>query len=176
VTVGTDLTVNGHLASADGTPVAGRRVILLERLAGEPGWRRLGTPVETSASGAVTFSVPAVQHNVRLVLRARPHLRSAVQEVVVTPVIHVQVAPSARGASSTAVTVSVTGGEPGDVVVVRQEGASSGQRGTLDGSLSATFTVPVSQHSVIHYRVLVPRTKAHAAHSLPFYVPPSEPG
>ncbi|MGN6472588.1 MAG: hypothetical protein ACTHK4_02930 [Mycobacteriales bacterium] len=177
VTVGTSLTVNGKLVADDGSAIANHRVVLAQRIVGQSGWQRVGGPLRTSSSGEVSFSVPSLQRNVRLVMRAHRHLRSTVQEVVVVPVIHVQVAPSAAGASSTTVSVSVTGGEPGDVVVVRQIGVRGrGQQATLDGSGSATFTVPVSQTRAIHYRVGVRRTTAHSAHSLPFYVPPSGSG
>jgi hypothetical protein len=176
VTVGTELTVNGQLRAADGSPVAGHRIVLAEHLVGERGWHRVGGPLETSASGQVTFSVPAVQHNLRLVLRAGKHVHSTPQQVVVIPIINVRVAPTSSGAQSTTVTVSVEGGEPGDVVTIRRLGTGSGVQGTLDGSLTATFTVPVSQQRVIHYRAFVPRTKAHGAHALAFYVPPSGSG
>ncbi len=175
VTVGTQLTVDGTLTAPDGTAVASRRVVLLERVVGRRGWNRVGAPLQTSAAGQVTFSVPALQQNVRLVLHSR-HVRSAVQKVVVIPVIRVDVAPTSAGDTSTTVTVSVAGGEPGDVVVLREAGTRTGQRASLSGSATATFTVAVSQREVIHYRAFVPRTKEHASHSLPFYVPPSGSG
>lgn len=177
VSAGAALTVNGKLAAADGSAIANHRVVLAERIVGEPGWHRIGGPLRTSSSGEVSFSVASLQRNVRLVLRARRHVHSTVQEVVVIPIIYVQVAPSSPGATSTTVSVTVKGAQPGDVVVVRQIGVRErGQRTTLDGSGSATFTVAVSPTQAIHYRAVVRRTRTHAAHSLPFYVPSSGTG
>jgi hypothetical protein len=167
--VGNGLTVSGKLTGADGKALADRRVVLAERAAGQR-WHRLAG-ARTSADGHVSFTVSALEHNVRLVLRAGRD-RSEVVRVVVVPIISLNVAPTSPGATSTSVTLSVKGGEPGDVVGIRQVGGQS-QRGTLDGSLTATFRVPVSQSQVVHYRAFVLRTKAHAAHSLAFYTPAS---
>jgi hypothetical protein len=169
VTVGTQLTVHGTLTSRDGSPVANRRVELVARVAGDAR-HRIGAG-RTDSSGRVTISGPSAQRNVHLVLRAGRHLHSKVQRVVVVPIIHVQVPPTAPGATSAVVTMSVTGGQPGDTVIVRS--ASGSKRVTLNGSAAASFTVPVSPSQTLHYRVVVLHTKAHAAHSLAFYVPPS---
>ncbi|HWC36188.1 MAG TPA: hypothetical protein VG650_15385 [Mycobacteriales bacterium] len=170
VTVGTPLTVSGTLKAAGGTAVANRWVALAERVVGQPGWHRVGA-VRTNADGAVTISAPAVQRNVRLLLRSRGHVRSPVTKVVVIPLIHLEVAPASAGARTTTVTMTVSGAEAGDVVAVRNRAGNRQMR--LDASLTATFTVPASQFRTLHYRAVVLRTKAHAAHALPFYVPPS---
>ena len=169
VTVGTQLAVTGTLTDANGNVVADRRVALIERVVGGSR-QRLGV-ARTSAEGEVTFAVPAVQRTARLVLRSG-RVHSPIQRVVVIPIIHVEVPPTAAGQTSVTVSVSVTGGQAGDVVVLRAAGARTAS-GTLDGALHTTFTVPVSQSQATHYRVVVQRTRAHAAHSLAFYVPPS---
>lgn len=173
VTVGQEVSVTGKLTAADGSAVADRPVGLAEHIAGERGWQRVGVPARTSADGQVSFSVPPIDRNVRLVLHARPHLRSSVVKVVVVPIINIEVSPTPAGATAATVTVRVNGAQPGDIVIVRQEGSSSSQQAKLDASLDATFSVPASQTQTIHYRLHVPRTTAHAAHSLPFYVPPT---
>jgi hypothetical protein len=170
VTVGTQLTVHGKLTSRDGSPAANRRVELIARAVGDTR-HRIGVG-RTDASGQVTISGPTAQRNMHLVLRAGRHVHSQVQRVVVVPIIHVQVPPTARGATSAVVTMSVTGGQPGDTVVIRNAAGGSKQV-TLNGSSAASFTVPVSPSQTLHYRVVVLRTSAHAEHSLPFYVPPS---
>ena len=171
VPVGTALSVSGKLADADGNAVANRRVVLIERVPGEAGRHRIGSG-RTSATGEVSISGPTAQRNLRLVLRAG-HVHSPVQRVVVIPTLHVQVPATPAGATSVTVSVSVSGGQAGDVVVVRGPGAHDARRATLDSSLQASFTLPVSQTQNVHYRAFVLRTKAHAAHSLPFYVPAS---
>ncbi|HVV77452.1 MAG TPA: hypothetical protein VHC43_15610 [Mycobacteriales bacterium] len=170
VPVGSQVTVEGSLTAADGSPVANHRVVLTERPAGEH-WQRVGTPVRTSASGEAAFTIPSLERNARLTLRAGRHVHSTPVRVVVIPVIALTVAPTAPGATSTTVSLQVRGAQPGDVVLVRHRGGS--QQATLDGALRASFTVPVSQTQVIHYRAVVSRTKAHAAHALAFYVPAS---
>lgn len=171
VPVGTPLTVKGELTATDGGDVANRRVVLVERIVGVPGRQRLGT-ARSDENGAVSFSVPAVERNVRLVLRARRHAHSTATRVVVIPLIHVQVASTAQGATSATVTMTVNGAQPGDVVVVRGANGSR-QQAKLDASMTATFAVPASPSRQMHYRALIPRTRAHAAHSLAFYVPAS---
>jgi hypothetical protein len=174
VPIGTRLTVNGRLKAPDGTAMADRSVVLAERIVGEPGWQRVGAAARTSASGDVSFAVPPVQRNVLLVLRSRHHMHSTVQQVVVVPTITVRVTDPVRDARSTTVTVTVTGGQSGDVVFIRRADArAGGQRATLDGSLTATFTVPVSQQRIVHYRAIVPPTNTHGGHELAFYTPAS---
>lgn len=172
VAVGTQLTVSGKLTAADGTAIANRRVVLVDRVVGETGRQRVGS-ARTDASGEVTISGPSVQRNLRLLLRAGRGVRSQVERVVVVPLIHVEVPATPAGATAVTVSVAVSGAQAGDVVILRGPGARDGRRGTLDGSLATTFTVPVSQTSALHYRVFVPRTNAHAAHALAFYVPAS---
>jgi hypothetical protein len=168
VTVGAALTVTGKLSDAHGDPIADRRIVLVERVVGVPGRHRVGSGT-TSASGEVRIEAPAAQRNVRLVLRSgRAH--SAPQRVVVVPILHVQVPATAAGQTSVTVAVSVTGGQTGDVVILR---GASAQQATLSSSSATSFTVPVSQSRTLHYRVTVQRSHAHAAHSLAFYVPAS---
>jgi hypothetical protein len=172
VRVGTPLAVSGKLTAPDGSPIANRRVALIERIAGERGRQRLATGL-TSASGEVTLSGPTADRNLRLVLRAGRHVRSPFQRVVVLPTLTIHVPQPAPGATAVTVTVSVSGGQAGDILVVRGPGAHDGHRATIDSSLQATFTLPVSQSQSLHYRAIVKRTKAHAGHSLAFYVPAS---
>jgi hypothetical protein len=173
VPAGSGVSVDGVLTAPDGTPIAGKRVVLFVRLAGSPGWRRVDVGT-TANDGKVSFDVPAVDHNTRFVLRAGHRVRSSVARVVVVPVITVQVAGTAPGAQSTTVTVTVSGADAGDIVVLHRAGVrTSSQQGRLDGSLTASFTVPVSQTRELHYRVVIGRTASHAAHALAFYVPPS---
>ncbi|HVT64598.1 MAG TPA: hypothetical protein VHD81_05550 [Mycobacteriales bacterium] len=172
VSAGTQLTVAGKLTAPDGTPVAGRRVALVERVAGAPGRQRLATGV-TAANGEVTITGPSAERNLRLVLRAGHHVRSEVQRIVVIPTLNIQVPSTPPGATAVTVTIMVSGGQAGDVVVVRGPGARDGRRATIDSSLRTTFTLPVSQTQSLHYRAIVHRTRVHAGHSLAFYVPAS---
>ena len=177
VMFGGSVTVTGRLVAADSSPIADRKVWLRYRATGTPGWSHLG-PQLTATDGTAAFTVPDVQHSLKIVLHAGHHVRSAVTRVAVVPVITVRVSPIAAGSTSTVISISVAGAQPGDVVVIRadggrQSGRQGGQRVTLDGSLSATAAVPVSQTQAIHYRAFMPRTRAHAAHVLRFYVPAS---
>jgi hypothetical protein len=170
VTVGGSVIVTGRLVGADSAPVADRRVGLRYRQVGVPEWRRLG-PQQTASDGSVRFTLSGIDHNLRLALHSGRHLHSTVAQVRVVPIITVNVPPPVAGARSTTITVKVAGAQPGDVVTVRRPGGRKGsQDATLDRTLTVTFTVPESQRRNLHYRVFVGRTKAHAGHSLPFYV------
>ncbi len=172
VTYGTQLTVKGALTDAAGNPIADRRVVLVERFPGQPGRHRAGV-ARTSVTGEVTFTAPPVHRNVRLVLRAGHHLRSAAQQVVVVPIIHVEVPPTAPGETSVTVRVAVAGGQQGDALVIRGPGARDLHRATLDASGSTTLSLPASPSQTVHYRAVVRPTRAHGGHELAFYVPPT---
>lgn len=169
IVAGTAVTVSGRLTDIDGNPIANRRVVLIERIMGEPGRNRIGSSL-TSSDGQVAIAGPNAQRNLRLLLRSG-RIHSPVQRIVVTPILHVEVPAAPAGATTVTVAVSVGGAQPGDVVVIRGAGARDGRRATLDDTLQATFTLPVSQSQALHYRAAIKRTKSHAAHSLPFYVP-----
>ncbi|HVY10635.1 MAG TPA: hypothetical protein VHB18_10900 [Mycobacteriales bacterium] len=173
VMVGGTVTVTGQLDGADAAPIADRRVGLRYRRVGVPGWSRLG-PQQTASDGSVRFTVSGIDHNLRLVLHSGRHVHSTVAQVRVVPIITVNVPPPVPGARRATITIKVAGGQAGDLVTVRRPGGRKGsQTATLDSTLTVSVTVPEAQRHNIHYRVFVGRTKAHAAHSLPFYVPAS---
>jgi hypothetical protein len=173
VQVGSITTVTGQLDGADRTPIEGRRVGLFERLTGEPHWTRVGDAVVTSATGGAMFTVP-VDHNARFVLRARRHVHSSVVKVVALPVITVTPAPSETTPGQETVSVTVTGGEEGDVIGLNWfAGRKRHQQTTLDAAGTATFTVRVPQHRTVTYQLYLRGTQAHGVATQSFPLPPA---
>jgi hypothetical protein len=164
VDFGASVTITGALTDADGTPVAGRAIGLAEHLTGEPGWSRVGEVLTTTASGEVIFTVPSLDHNAHFVLRGGAHVHSPITKVAVMPTVDAPVVAPLVGSRQATVTVSVTGGEEGDVVVLRRLGRNPSERtAELDSTGQAVFMTPVPLRHPVHYRIVIRRTEAHTA-------------
>ncbi len=171
VPANTGVTFSGRLTTSTGAPVPHHRVVVFERATGAGQFSKLGTG-DTDTNGEVSFGVPALTHNVRLVLRAG-RVHSPVVTVVEVPTLSIAVTPAGI---SDDVTVSTNGATAGDAVVllIRRHGQWLRVRsGQLDATGTWSFTVPAPQRRAAGYRVLLKRTRAHAAGSAGFRAPPA---
>jgi len=181
VPANTGVTLSGELTTAGGAPVPDHQVTAYEKATGGGEFTELGTGT-TDQNGDVSFGVPPINHNVRLVLRTDDHgVRSTgdhgVQSTTVT-VIEVPTVSAAVIANGSIVNIGVStvGATPGDTVTLlrRQQGAwlAAGQA-QLDSNGAASFGVPPASGRRVRYRVVLERTPAHAAASVGCSVVPS---
>ncbi|HTW20820.1 MAG TPA: hypothetical protein VME70_11490 [Mycobacteriales bacterium] len=159
VAVGGSVSVVGHLATSSGAPVAGHRIWLIERLPGQSTVAEVDSGL-TGADGSVTLTASDLTQSVRLRLLAGGGVRSAPVLVVVLPTLGVATSPAG---SSYVVTVTATGAEAGDPVLLQRRTAAGWVAVTqtqVDSTGGAEFSVPIPQRA-IRYRVILPRTSAH---------------
>ncbi|GAA1767638.1 hypothetical protein GCM10009795_012550 [Nocardioides hankookensis] len=150
--------VTGTVSAADGTPVPGARVAL-EARSGSQGWTQVAT-ARSGSDGSVAMSTGPVQRSTELRLAAQG-VRSPSLTLVVQPSVSASAATSADTAT---VTVSTTGGQSGDqVVLLTRRGGQLVQEGTarLDGSGRARISVaaPLADRT---YVVRLVGTQDHA--------------
>lgn len=93
IDAGSQVVIDGQLTRS-GSGVAGITVKLAEHLAGTPGWQVVGSG-ETTTSGNVAITVPALTTNAGFQLRAGDGVHSAVVHVVVTPTVTIVLKPGA---------------------------------------------------------------------------------
>ena len=162
VPFGDGVDVHGRLLAADGRPVPGHRVYLLDRPAGVQQWQRVASG-RTHSDGSVTLHTPALARNVQVRLVTPQGLASTTTSIVVIPKVSIATSRSADG-RHIIVKVTINGAENGDTVALAKRSAngwtrvSAKQLGSGDG---VTFTVPVPA-SQVHYRVRLVATSAHA--------------
>lgn len=158
VPVATSVPVSGVVTDAAGHRLRNRVVRLAARPAGGT-WSVMARGT-TDARGQVTVDSAPLQVNTRLRLVVKG-VTSAPVRVVVDPVL---TATASAAGGSTTITITATGGRPGDTVTAyRRQGTALVSVGSvrLDASGSATITVPTPRRGV---RVLLrlPATGQHA--------------
>jgi hypothetical protein len=171
VAPGGTVSVLGHLATSDGTPVASQRVWLIERLVGQDSASEVAMGL-TGADGSVSLTSPPLTHSARLRLVTAHRLRSAALTVVVHPTVAATV--TAQG-STYAIAVTATGSNPGDEVSLQRHvrgGWQAVATAALDGSGDATFSLQAPAKRTLRYRVFLPRTRAHTYAQTRFVTPP----
>jgi 5-hydroxyisourate hydrolase-like protein (transthyretin family) len=159
-TPGGTVTAYGRLATADGDPIAGVDVWLLERVAGGSGASEVASAT-TGADGTVSITTPPLTRSVRLRLVTDTKVDSAAIAVIVEPTVTVTVTPEGETSS---VRIDTTGGDPGDTVNVEIRRAGGWQRFVstqLDGDGGATIGVTNPQQRADHYRAVLPMTAGH---------------
>jgi hypothetical protein len=159
IVAGGNDTFTGHLARPSGA-VAGARLSLLERAAGQGAWSAAGTAT-TSSSGSAAVSVTDLTTNAVFRLKGPDGALSRPVLVIVQPPV------SARVSSSSARGVMVTAGSPlavpGDTVVLQvQAGADwlNVQKGKLNRARQAGFLVRLKARKSAYRVVLLP-TASH---------------
>lgn len=172
VPANTGVTLNGALTTAAGVAVPNHRIVAYEKPVGAGKPSKLGHGT-TDANGDVSFAVPGLMRNVRLILRAGNGLHSA--PVTVTEVPTVSAAVISNG-SVASINVSTVGAAPGDTVLLlrRQQGAwlAAGEA-QLDSNSGASFAVPTSTGRPVRYRVVLKQTPEHAQSAVGCKVVPS---
>jgi hypothetical protein len=164
--------VSGTLLDAAGQPVADRPVAVRVHVPGSHTWQRAAVR-RTDSTGSVEAELDDLSQNTVVVLGAGHHVHSSPMRIVVQPVLTVSETPGTDGASYV-VTVSADGGRPGDevdIVKKTHDGQVVVGQAVLDGSGSATFSVPAPnrQRSFV---VRLPATKAHGLASERFVLQP----
>jgi hypothetical protein len=171
VTAASSVTMSGRLTTSSGAAVPDRRVVVQSRPAGAHQKWSLVAATTTNSAGDVTIGVPGLSRTTRLRLRAPRGVHSAVATVVVVPTLQASVS---RAGEKDDVTVTSTGLQPGDTLVVarRLRGRHTVvARVTVDSTGNASFTVGVPPKRDVTFHVLVRRSAAHAAAATTFVAP-----
>jgi hypothetical protein len=156
--------LHGQLLAADGTPVAGHRVVALVHEAGTPGWQRLGAR-RTGDDGTMSIWTRRLVRNVRLVLRAGHGVRTEPVSVLVRPTLSTALTTTSDGRRYV-VDVTADGGDAGDTVVLlrRRQGQWARVRAAqLNDAAHAGFAVRVPAGHQVRYAVRLQPTRWHAA-------------
>jgi hypothetical protein len=172
VPANTGVTLSGELVTSSGAPVPDHVVRAFVRPTDGRDRVKLGVAT-TDANGDVSFAVPGLTHDVRLVLRAGKGVHSTPLTVVEVPTVSAAVVTTGTIAT---IDVSTAGAMPGDAVRLlrRQQGAwlPSG-RTQLDADGAASFAVPAATGHPVRYRVVVEPTREHARSAVGCAVLPS---
>jgi hypothetical protein len=165
------VTLSGRLTTSSGAAVPGRRVIAQWRPAGQhQRWAPIGS-ARTDSDGNVAITTPALSRSTHLRLKAPHRVHSEVSTVVVVPTVEASIA---RNGKSYNVTITSSGLQPGDTVVVarRLRGHHTVVgRVRVDGSGTARLTIAVPKRKNVTFHVLTRRTASHAAAATTFVAP-----
>lgn len=164
------VTISGRLTTSAGVPVPNDDVTLYERPVASGTMTQIGEG-QTDANGDVSFGVPALTQNVRLMLRAGG-VHSAVVTVVETPTISVATIPNGTTES---VSVSTIGATPGDTVSLleRENGQWQAiQTGQLDATGAVSWSIPTPAAGSQDYAVEIDGTAVHGGALVDFTVAP----
>jgi hypothetical protein len=157
VTDGASTVVGGTITSADGSPLPGHRVVLLER--GASRWRPVGHAV-SDAAGQVSIATPAIIATSRFRLRTDHGVHSVSWRVVELPGLQ---ASAQRSGATLLVTADASGARAGDkVVLLRRSGGRLVRlrHGRLGAGLSVTFSVH-ARKTPTAYAVRLVATRRH---------------
>jgi hypothetical protein len=172
VSPNTPLTLSGQLVTASGASVPNHRVSAYQRLTGGGKLQRIGVGT-TNDTGDVSFGIPSVTHDVRLLLRAGHGVHSVTVTVSEIPTASVAVTPDGPNDH---ISISTNGAQPGDTIaLLRRAGgqwvpAGAGQLGA-SGAMSLDVPAPATRPA--RYRLVLKATSAHAAVTVHFTVPPA---
>jgi hypothetical protein len=161
ISAGSPVVIDGQLTRS-GAAVAGAEVSLLERFAGSAVWHVAGT-AQTSSTGNVAITVPAVTTNAVFRLATAVGIHSAGLHIFVVPAISITLETGASGQDT--VSVSTSFARPANVVVLQVE-RSSGWTYLREKRLSdvgtATFRIRGSRYENQFVRVVLLATRRHA--------------
>lgn len=166
------VTITGTLTAASGTPVPGRTVVLYERATGAGNSFHAAGAGTTDSDGTVSFGLPPLTRNVRVVLRSAG-LRSSPLTVREIPLLSLTVTPD--GANER-VDLTSNGATPGDAVTLSQRrhgGWRAVGSSQLDAAGALSFEVPAPLHRPVHYRLVLVRTPTHTAAAMRFAISPA---
>lgn len=161
--VGVDQTVvvSGVVRAADGTPLAGRGVVLGVRRPGGTHWRQVGV-ASTDAYGAVSIVGPPMPRT--LVFRLRTGTTTSGPLLVrMVPTLS---ASSAAESGSATISATVKGGHAGDRVLLRRQidhRLVTLQKGVLAADGTVRFEVPQPPRRQLTFVVRLVATFRHTA-------------
>ena len=161
IIAGDSVSLTGLLTDADGNPVPGQDVTLLEHDAGVPGWQPAGQGT-TDSTGTATVSVPSLGTDAGFRFRGPNGTHSGHVRVVVVPAVSLVAGPGGRPQTER-LTASAPYAVGSDAILqVRAGGAWRTLRSrTIGATGQVAFGVKLQRHQRI-YRVVVPRTVQHA--------------
>jgi hypothetical protein len=161
IIAGDSVSLTGLLTDADGNPVPGLDVTLLQHDAGVPGWQPAGQGT-TDSTGTATVPVASLGTDAGFRFRGPNGTHSGHVRVVVIPAVSLTAAPGNRPGSErlTASAPYAAGSEA--ILQVRAGGTWRTLRSRPIGTAGQVmFGVKLQRHQRI-YRVVVPRTVQHA--------------
>jgi hypothetical protein len=161
IIAGDSVSLTGLLTDADGNPVPGQTVTLLEHDAGVPGWQPAGQAT-TDGTGTATVPVPSLGTDAGFRFRGPNGTHSGRVRVVVIPAVSLTASPGNRPGNErlTASAPYATGSDA--ILQVRAGGTWRTLRSRPIGTTGQVmFGVKLQRHQRI-YRVIVPRTVQHA--------------
>jgi hypothetical protein len=165
VPAGSGVTLSGTVTSASGEPVPEEQVVAQSRPAGQgQPWARVGSG-STDSDGAVSIDVPALSRTTRLRLVATHGVHSVPATVVVVPSIAATVSPDGN---RYAVTITSSGLQPGDTLIVGRRLRKVVRRLSVDSAGTAAFFVGVPPRHDVTFAVRARPTASHAAATTSF--------
>ena len=173
VPVGQRAALRGTLTTSDGTPVAGYRLYLLQRPAGQSSWTRVAQG-RTASDGTITLRSPQLSRNVTLRMGTGHGLHSRDVTIAELPRVTLSYAVT-KDNKHYVVTVTVAGAQTSDTVgLARLDNGSwtSLRRKQLDDSMQLTFTLPAPSSGSVRYRIRVLHTDLHGQRDAFFALPP----
>lgn len=172
VPAGQRAALGGTLTASDGSPIAGYRLYLLQRRAGESAWTRVAQG-RTASDGTITLRSPRLSRNVTLRMGTGHGLHSRDVAIVELPKVSLSYALT-KDSKHYVVTVTVAGAQVSDVVgLARLDSGrwTSLRRKQLDDTMQLTFTLPAPTSGSVRYRVRVLRTDLHGQRDAFFALP-----
>jgi len=160
IIAGDSVSLTGLLTDADGTPVPGQTVTLLQHNAGVPGWQPAGTAT-TDDSGTATVLVTGLGTDAGFRFRGPNGTHSGHIRVVVVPAVSLTAGPGSRPGKEllTASAPYATGSDA--ILQIRAGGTWRTLRSRTIGTTGEVmFGVKLQRHQRI-YRVIVPHTAQH---------------
>ena len=173
VPAGQRAALRGTLTTSDGTPMAGYRLYLLQRPAGQSSWTRVAQG-RTASDGTITLRSPQLGRNVTLRMGTGHGLHSRDVAIVELPRVSLSYAVT-KDNKHYVVTVTVAGAQTSDTVgLARLDNGSwtSLRKKQLDDTMQLTCTLPAPTSGTVRYRIRVLRTDLHGQRDAFFALPP----
>ena len=160
IIAGDSVSLTGLLTDADGNPVPGQTVTLLEHDAGVPGWQPAGQAT-TDGTGTATVSVPSLGTDAGFRFRGPGGTHSGHVRVVVIPAVSLTAGPGSRPGTERLIASAPYAAGSDAILQVRAGGTWRTLRSRTIGTTGQVmFGVKLQRHQRI-YRVVVPRTVQH---------------
>jgi len=161
IIAGDSVNLTGLLTDADGNPVPGQDVTLLQHDAGVPGWQPAGQAT-TDSTGTATVPVAGLGTDAGFRFRGPNGTHSGHVRVVVVPSVSLAAIPGNRAGNERLIASAPYATGSNAILQVRAGGTWRTLRSRPIGAAGqVVFGVKLQRHQRI-YRVVVPRTVQHA--------------
>jgi len=160
IIAGDSVSLTGLLTDADGNPVPGQTVTLLEHDAGVPGWQPAGQAT-TDGTGTATVPVPSLGTDAGFRFRGPDGTHSGHVRVVVVPAVSLTAGPGSRPGTERLIASAPYAAGSDAILQVRAGGTWRTLRSRAIGTTGQVmFGVKLQRHQRV-YRVVVPHTVQH---------------